>query len=144
MCLVLGVSLLPGKSCSKTIWDCQPNCNYCITADSSVYHQDAGWHVLSLGLYILSWLGEAERCKIGVCSTVQHCRHGWDSCWLSAWPKLLWWGQAALGLKVTLRCFLTKPLFMHHLHSSFGPEPKYIGWSGPFSLCGVGCFVLIK
>lgn len=54
VCLVLGASLLPGKSCSKTIWDCQPNCNYYISADGPVYDQDIHWHVQSLDLYVLS------------------------------------------------------------------------------------------
>lgn len=52
--------------------------------------------------------------------------------------------RAALWLKVTPHCFLTKPLFIRCLRSSFGPEPKYIGSSDLFLLCDVGCFVLIK
>lgn len=52
--------------------------------------------------------------------------------------------RAALWLKVTPHCFLTTPLFIRRLHSNFGPEPKYIEWSGLISLCGVGCFVLIQ
>lgn len=52
--------------------------------------------------------------------------------------------RATLWLKVTPHCFLTKPLFIRCLHSNFGPEPKNIEWSSLFSLCGVGCFALIK
>lgn len=57
-CLVLGASLLPGKvcrqSCSETIRDRQPDCNYYITADSPVYDQDTHRHVQAWGIYILS------------------------------------------------------------------------------------------
>lgn len=68
--------------------------------------------------------GEAAGCQLGQ----SHCDRD----------------RAVLWLKVTPRCFLTKPLFIRCLHSSFGPEPKYIGSSCLFSLYGVGCFVLIK
>lgn len=78
--------------------------------------------------------------------SVQCCRHGWNAAAAASQlgPGCGDRNRAALWLKVTPHCPLIKPLFMCCLHSNFGPEPKYIEWSGLFSLCGVGCFVLIK
>lgn len=64
--------------------------------------------------------------EVGVCCTVQCCRHGWNAAGSQLGQSCGDRNRAALWLKVIPHCSLIKPLFMCCLHSNFGPEPKYI------------------